>query len=100
MHYEATEPEPKSIFKNAALRKQFLVDVTESFEKALGHAELICLYQNFEPTFNKMAEGAEYDQMTLHIIQTRYKGFHERLDEQREWVHKLLLEQEERQLAL
>jgi len=91
----------KSIFKNSSARKQYLADVTASFEEAQGHAELICLYQEFQPTLEKMAASPEeYDAMTLEIIQARYKGFHQRIDEQDERMARLYEEHQERMLSL
>jgi len=39
--------------------------VLEAFEAAQGHAELIMLYQDFEPKLKEMLDGEEYDQNEL-----------------------------------
>lgn len=70
-------------FKNAAQRNYFVNEVLAAFEAALGHAELILLYQQFEPRLNGLRDSAqEYDQLAHEVVMTRYHGLHERLDEQ------------------
>ena len=71
------------------MRKEYLRMVTETFEAAQGHAELICAYEGFEPMIERMRVGEEYDQMVVDIINVRYRAFHERVDESRAWVEKI-----------
>jgi len=66
--------------------------VMAAFEEAQGHAELICLYQNFEPMITKMRTGGEHDMMVADMIDARYPAFHLRIDEGREWAEKLARE--------
>lgn len=81
------------------MRRLFLDSVMAALETAQGHVELIILYEGFEPIFEKMRAGEEYDQMVMNIINVRYNALHERIDEQREWVAKILAEHEERKLV-
>lgn len=78
---------PPACFKNAALRNSFCRGVVESLEAVWGHAELIYVYQRHEETLRAMlASDNEYDRMAASIINARYDGMHERIDEQRQWV--------------
>ena len=86
MEFEVQTP----LFKNASLRKEFLNRVIEAFEAAQNHAELICLYQEFEPTFIKMETSGEYDQLALQCIQARYKALHVRHEEDKEYIQRAL----------
>ena len=92
MSYVVTKP----AFETAAARKFFIDEVTKSFEGAQGHAELIMLYEAFEPKFiEMMGSHNEYDHFALQIINARYNGFHERIDESRDWVWQKMSELEE-----
>lgn len=79
MEYEA----PKKVFRSLAQQGLFLHQVLEAFESAQGHAELILLYQAFEPRLECLRDSSfEYDQMGYEYVMARYRGIHERIDEQ------------------
>lgn len=88
---------PKKLFPTAAMRNKFVDSVLAAFESAWGHAELICLYQEFEPKLNELRDkGGEYDVMAYDEVMARYKALHVRVDESREWVYQQVREYEER----
>lgn len=97
MEYEATEP--KSCFKTATMRNLFLKEAMAAFEACQNHAELICLYQEFEPKFLEMEKGHEYDVMALSIIQARYNALHVRHDEDREYIRQAVEAWQEQELG-
>lgn len=78
----------RACFKNASLRNAYCRGVVESFEAVWGHAELICVYQQYEEKLREMlGSDNEHDNMAADIINARYQGTHTRIDEQRQWVH-------------
>jgi hypothetical protein len=69
------------LFSNAAERTLFYRNVIEAFEMANSHVELICIYEELEPTFEKMKKGTEMDQLSLENLNIRYQAFHVRIEE-------------------
>jgi len=85
-------------FRNATLRRFFLDGVISALEACQNHAELICLYQEFEPKFLEMQNGGEYDRMAMDIINARYNALHVRHDEDREYIRRAVEAWQEQQL--
>lgn len=96
MEYESTDVKP--VFKTATMRNLFTKEVMVAFEACQNHAELICLYQEFEPKFKEMENGHEYDRMAFDIIHARYRALHVRHDEDREYIRRAVEAWQEQQL--
>lgn len=77
----------KSVFKNAAIRKQFFENVDEAYKKAITEKDLDEVFDLYEPKLKEMlANKNEYDVMTVDELGKRYEIRLSKIREQEEAI--------------